>query len=395
MRDQLRSIHANLGLCPLEEVEEFNTFYHSRHGLSSELDRMGMEVRLGKPRQVLFVSGHRGCGKSTELRMLGSRLEADFAVVFVVSGSGWATTRPGIEELLLVVLSEFLRHVDPGREVRRFLETLASALGQEPSESPAEDLDRFLATLRLGSIPRAEVRELLRPRISHLIGALSSAAENLTQASGKQPLLIIDDLDRLAPADAQELLLERASVWQALPLKVICTVPIPAFYSLDFMALWQSTTRLFVPPVTVRSYDGRPSAPGLDCLARVLEKRMPLDLFEPDGLHSILVASGGIIRSLLRLAAKCLVHVSCANRKAIDNAIANQVVMRQAREMVHLVGTDDLAILRHVSREKQLPSTEERVLQLVLIGLVLANSGDAGIWFDVHPAVQPLVGLSD
>jgi hypothetical protein len=101
----------------------------------------------------------------------------------------------------------------------------------------------------------------------------------------------------------------------------------------------------------------------------------------PETLRELVIASGGVVRDLMRL-----IRFACESAAArIDGRIARRAIAKLVREYELLIHQEDLELLARVHRQRRLPGSV-LLSRLMYNRLVLPYvNGDR--WMDVHPAV--------
>jgi hypothetical protein len=251
-----------------------------------------------------LFTGHRGCGKSTELLRLKQRLEeAGYAVIYfqadeildlndiVYSDVLVAIARQvhaGLQDLgvklnaglLDDVLAWFAEVVYEQEDLDAAKAELSSEfrLGTPAALSPsAQMMVKLTGQLKTGFESKKRVRQQLDPQITQLIdniNLLLRDGEAKLRKKGKQGLVIlIDNLDRISfrPLDDvgrrnthDALYIEHGEQFRALRCHLAYTVPIAMFYSIQASVLKGIFPNyLILPMLKTQDRDGRPWTDGL------------------------------------------------------------------------------------------------------------------------------------
>lgn len=218
-----------------------------------------------------LFTGHRGCGKSTELLRLKARLEeAGYAVLYFESDDDLdlndleytdlllTLARHVITDLkeqgidlpdqLLQVVENWFRETlyteEQSREIDRELKTEAELGLGLPQTLPlaARLLARLTGQIKTGRAVKTEIRRKLDPQISQLIGNLNLLLKAAHVALRKKDraglVLIVDNLDRIAFRDLgsgrtshTSFYVEHGDQLRSLDCHLVYTVPISLMYS--------------------------------------------------------------------------------------------------------------------------------------------------------------------
>ncbi|HMV68852.1 MAG TPA: hypothetical protein PKA64_18535 [Myxococcota bacterium] len=370
------------------------------------------------PLHVAFFS-HRGAGKTTELNRVGEQLRRTAFTVYFEANTELDPNHLESEDLLLViaqVVEERLRTAGmPLDEAiladveRWFVDQVrttswARSLGLEASAGGGLGVPWFTrlaldikAAFRTQAEAREEIREVFRRKPSALVDAVNrvlDAANRRLRDSGRSLLIVIDNLDRYAPAIVDRLLVERGALIDDLKTHMILTPPIALLYKPHSESLASrydhevmNTLRLRRPHDPYDAFDG----PGRDLMVEALRRRMAVDALipEPAVRDRLVAASGGAIRSLLHLIQRSVLlskgPVLVAS--AVDRAVARERV--QLRDQVNLNGW--AATLAWIQVHKQ-PSAEPASMDVLFHRLALKDNGEG--WYDVHPLIADLEELA-
>lgn len=380
-------------------------------------------LRSASPLVQLFA-GHRGCGKSTELRRLKGQLENDgYTVVLIEAETDLDLEDTEPTDVLLALLRGFdaaLSEAEievPKELLQEFLNWFAAAVderiettGHEGEVSAGVEIGssvpffgRLLAKvsgrIKTGTESKRMVRQSLDPQISDLlnrIGTYVKAADLEVRRQGSKGLvLIVDSLDRIVlktlpdgRSSHEALFIERGDLLRGLGCHTILTVPI----SLLFSEKVANLTAIFphrhvVPMVKLQDRDsGHRWKPGFDLMRAMLAHRLDLELlFESEAAEELIAASGGHPRELLRLVHYALdfVDEGPIPRKAVARA-----VRRLASDYDRSVPEAHWRLLAQVYNTKAVQNDTDH--QAMLFNLSVLEYQNERRWCDVHPAIQKL-----
>jgi energy-coupling factor transporter ATP-binding protein EcfA2 len=367
-----------------------------------------------------LVTGHRGSGKSTELKCLQGLLDqADFFTVYL-----------DVEETLdladveyLDVLVAVARALDETARARklRISSKLVKAVGDwfaetVLTEEEREDVDLTLQTefgvgldvkiplfarmmaaitgqIRSGGSARKETRRKLERRLPVLMERLNELVDNVTVQAVKKGykglVIIVDSLEKMhltflegGQTNHSLLFVEHSEQLKALRCHVVYTVPISLLYDRNLGIAFTNVDP--IPMVKITEDDGQtPCQAGRGLLFEVVARRMDVDaVFDrPETLRELVVASGGVVRDLMHL----LRYACDYTDECIDEGTAQRAVAKLVREYERLIHREDLELLALVHRERRLPGSTA-LSRLMYNRLVLPYvNGDR--WMDTHPAV--------
>ncbi|MFQ5577097.1 MAG: hypothetical protein ACE5G8_08945, partial [Anaerolineae bacterium] len=315
-------------------------FYVNR-GIQSELRALLGELDAGaratppNNTKFLFV-GHTGCGKSTELSKLVNIIEgggeryqfvkdAFLPIQYSISEVVGLYNIEFIDLALSIIIGiykemERLGHTVDDSAARRVYDWLYqgdTTFGSDP-DGPG-------ANLRLGSLIRlidvrlkseGEVRDEIRTRIRkyipELINLINQTIAEVTYITGKNVLLIIDDLDKIQPLEAAlNVFREHVKSLTSFQCFVIYTAPISLLYDAQSKHVGQFLEIHYMPMFRVKTKAGQPEAPDshdVKILREIIYRRVHPSLFEEGVVDAAVYLTGGILRELIRVIRGCCVY---------------------------------------------------------------------------------------
>ena len=365
-----------------------------------------------------LVTGHRGSGKSTELKCLQGRLDE----------TGFFTVYLDVEETLdladveyLDVLVAVARALDETARAKklRISDKLVKAVGDWFAETVLTEeqqrevdltlqteygvglelplLARMLAAvtgqIRSGGSAREVTRQKLERRLPVLMERLNELVDNVTvraRNKGYRGLVIIVDSLEKMPLKMLEsghtnhslLFVEHAEQLKALRCHLVYTVPISLLHNRNLGVAFTDVD--MIPMVKITEDDGQtPCQAGRDLLFEVIARRMDVGavFVREEILRQLVAKSGGVVRDLMRL-----VRFACVYTDGpIDERAAQRAIAKLVREYERLIHREDLDLLAQVHRKRRLPISKD-LSRLMYNRLVLPYvNGER--WMDVHPAV--------
>lgn len=367
-----------------------------------------------------LVTGHRGSGKSTELKCLQGLLDQ----------AGFFTVYLDVEETLdladveyLDVLVAVARALDETARAKklRISDKLIGAVGDwfaetVLTEEERRDVDLTLQTeygvginvemplfvrmmaaitgqIRSGGSARTETRRNLERRLPVLMERLNELVDNVTVQALKKGytglVVVVDSLEKMhltflegGHTNHSLLFVEHSEQLKALRCHVVYTVPISLLYDRNLGMAFTNVD--VIPMVKITEDDGQtPCQAGRGLLLEVAARRMDVDAVfdQPETLRELVAASGGVVRDLMHL----LRYACDYTDERIDGESAQRAIAKLVREYERLIHREDLELLAQVHRERRLPGSAD-LSRLMYNRLVLPYvNGDR--WMDVHPAV--------
>ena len=377
------------------------------------------ELKVGRPRHYALFCGHRGCGKSTELRRLADRLRRP-AAFFVVLLDGvreldtnnlqYADVLLALAQKLLEALSDrsvpikdiylqrlkqwFDQRVESHEATKDFaVEVKAGA----QAESGLPFLGKLFASItnsfKTNSTYKEELRRVLKNSFSDFAEAfkqlLLAAEEALAgKGLGKRVLFIVDGTDRLSGEDSRRFFVQDIHQLQLIDGLFIYCGPIPLIYEGSHVS--QTFEHVFTLPMVKLSEKGSadPLPAGYDAMRKMIHLRADPALFDaPDTADYLIEHSGGHPRDLLRLLDYSFEH---SETEQFDRAAAEKAVRALATDYRRILEADDYELLRQIDEAPRGEAHGSERVRHLLFNLVLLEYND--FWWQSHPAVRTLPG---
>ena len=375
----------------------------------------GPQLSLRRPpvRGYYLFCGHRGCGKSTELRRMRNSLHdaAAYYVVFADAARDLDPNNLRYQDILLHLAatltkqleddgisikkahlgrlqSWFDQHVLEKTEVEE-LTTQVTASAQVGSGLPF--LGKLLAAISTAFKTNATHKDVLRRTLKNYFSDFADAFNHFIDAAenalrdrnkGGRILFIVDGTDRLSEEDADAFFIKDThQVQQVRSLFVYCA-PIHLMYG---AAVVQQNFGVFRLPM-IKISDEYDSA-GRVAMRTLLYLRASPTLFDKDVADYLINHSGGHPRDLLRLLQQAFQH---ADRDRFDDAAARRAVAEAASTFRRILEPDDYRLLAEIDATDssvEQPQSTGRARHL-LYNLALLEYND--YYWRSHPVVRTI-----
>ena len=379
------------------------------------VDSREWRLRGAPTKAYVLFCGHRGCGKSTELRRVHRKLNTPdiFFAVLIDATKELDPNNLQYQDILMALakslLAELEHHSITVDQV--YLSSLTNwfderILRHESTEEFAAEvksglevsagipfLSKLFASLtaafRVNSSYKEELRRVVRNHFSEFSDAfnlLIKAVERQCQLAGlgQRVLFLVDGTDRLRGEDADGLFVRDVHQLQLIDALFIYTTPIHLIHA--GAGLKESFTGTFrLPMIKLYTREGRRNAVGYETMRRILYCRAPRELFDDPSTADYLVEhSGGHPRDLLRLLQYTFEH---AAGDLFDRNAAERAVNALATDYRVFLDAQDYALLRKIDSNPATEHNSERVRYLLYnLALLEYNS----YWWRSHPVVRTL-----
>jgi len=385
-----------------------NPFYVRRPGNpTSRLERELLRPYRNPPKY--FFSGHRGCGKSTELQQLAVApriLEKYWPVHFTIRDEADIYDLDFKDVLLSIGSRLYRAYVEDGgklpAELLRELdgwrgkveEVVKTNLNGRISEMGVEaGLKNFFATagvkMKLEPKTRSELRQVFERNLSELVDVVNKIAAAIHAERKRPPLVLIDDLDKPDLEVSRKIFYDHREIMLQPTCPIVYTVSSPLFYSPEFQAIRDRA--IFLPNVRLSSL-GRPEQrdrEGFRTMREFVHKRMVGDLIANDALDEVVRLSGGLFREAARLMRSSIDRAASSGREKIELEDVHAAAAEIRGEYRRFLTRDQRALLRDLRQHHQVRDPEKiGPLLQILAALEYANGEP---WWNVHPVLEPLL----
>ena len=368
-----------------------------------------------------LITGHIGCGKSTELFRLKNELERQgFHVVYFESSADLDMADVDVSDILLAItrqVSASLEKVNirlkPSYFVNLFNE-IADFL-----QTPIQPEFEFSLPLGIGKVTaktkdspklRSQLRQYLEPRTSVILEAINEqvlerAKEDLKGQGYKGLVVIVDNLDRvdISPkasgrSQPEYLFIDRGEQLKKLNCHLVYTIPLVLIFSNELSTLTNrfGVKPIILPMVTVKNREGSYNLEGMRLLRQmVLARAFPwldeaerlsriYEVFDSDKtLDRLCRVSGGHVRNLLVLLYSCLQE----DDPPIQQDCLEMVIREYRDDLVSAISDSEWTLLLQVLQQRDNVKGEDEY-QILLRSMFLFEYRDMdGRWFDINPAI--------
>lgn len=360
-----------------------------------------------------LITGHRGCGKSTELLRLKSELESqNFFVVYVNTEELLDMSDLDYLDVLLSIAKEtenVLRAND-----MMLNKTLLEDISKWFSERVVEDssthelagslktqaeagttipffaklMTSLTAEIKSGSSRRNTTRQKLERELAVFIEKLNvligEARRKVQQRGHKDLVLIVDGLEKMHYRQLSDghyshthLFVLHAEQLKAPQCHIVYTMPISLVYSAN---LGNDFDNILVIPMV------KTTAEGIACLRQVIANRVDIDqIFEkPELVDSLAKLSGGVVRDLMRMVR---FSTETDNPKIATTEI-EYACTTLIREYDRLLRDKEFEQIKWVKENRRVTGEEVYARMLNLRLILEYQNGER--WADMHPAVMEI-----
>jgi hypothetical protein len=306
----------------------FKNFYVETDKFRAADTIFSLEQLLGDPLSPytkLLFSGFTGSGKTTELIKLCFQMQKDFNIIIFSAWNRLKINELSIESLLFEIVGDALQYLYTNELVDETDELLKEIVDnitdwcsetkivtekkKEKSKTVGGGIE-FLKGIFFKAKTerhyfggdRTESTRIEERKINDLIFECNKIFDYLKEKTGKETLIIIDDLEKMSFVKSREFYLENSSFIRDFRCKMVMTLPVELIFHSDFAIIQNVFGEAEVlPMIKIRDEEGNVYKPGIDCLTTILERRLDLSLFEKQCYKKAIKYSGGAFRELFQI----------------------------------------------------------------------------------------------
>ena len=370
-----------------------------------------------------LFSGFTGSGKTTELIQLYVKMQKDFNVIIFSAWNRLSLNEITIKSLLFEILEDVLNYMSENNlvdESNQLLGNIIENIMEWCSDTriiktEEKDKDRSIGTgidflkglffkakteTRFAEIDVIESIRKEARKIKDLIFECNKIFDYLEEKTGKETLIIIDDLEKMQFTAARDFYARDSAFIRDFRCKMVMTIPVELVYHPDF-AILQSVfgEAEVLPMIKVKNENGKPYNPGIDCLTEILGRRVELSLFESQCYQDAVKYSGGAIRELFRIVQRAALFEKSDDKitipsmqKSIDyhkNIFSSRVQEHGGDSTIKF--EDYLEVLFDIyDGNKTAPRKTPALLDLLRTLAVMKFNGGEG-FYDTHPLLDNFI----
>ncbi|MBN1866577.1 AAA family ATPase [Candidatus Sumerlaeota bacterium] len=422
--DLLQKAYRIFDPAPLQSDENDKDLYvdlDAVRGSAGVVKRMANKIRLSAKPTCQLLAGHRGSGKSTELRRLQNELDAGEDRIFAVfceADEDIDRNDVDFPEVLVAIVRQMAVQLKeragidlkPGFLKDRWqrLKNLAtSPVDFEKVDVPTGMLT-FSAAIKSSPDARLELRRHLDRDASNWIDAandlIGDAKLQLAEKDYRDLAIIVDDLDKIVVRDynalGQCLFVHREAQLTAFKCHMVYTMPIALAYSAQervIANLYAGNTPV-VPMIKIATAppENAPYAEGKERCREIVASRLrkigaqETDVFEEGVVENVVALSGGQPRELMLLVRESLVSGGLpVTQASLDRAVreSRRAYARQFRAAHWPI----IESVRSTGRFERNDETDQAVRELLDSRAILQYANDeVDEWYNVNPIVAVL-----
>lgn len=402
------------------EGDAFDSFYvetsEARGQNASKMLSIFFKGNKHKNKKALFM-GHRGSGKSTELWKVQKELESDFKVISFSIRDEIDIIDLKYIDLIFIIMKKLLDSLEEDNIKlnnylidnlydywygKKILEIVK--VDKYDSSINAEAKLSFLNQIILSAkgilSTGKETKEILRkdiePSLSELITSINDIIDNIKlelKKINKVPLIIVEDLDKLAIPVAEDLFLNHKNILTELNIHIIYTFPIFLRYSNKYNEIKDAfSLQELLSVIKTKNIDGSEHIKGKETLKKIIEMRTNTNLFDNGVLDFIIDKTGGLLRNILEIITKSTLNSisNNLNPTLIDINSVNKAYLELKSDFERIMRKEHIDKLKEIYNDPEKKALSDDILMDLLYNTsVIEYNGER--WCNLHPAVEEIL----
>lgn len=383
---------------------------------------------------TILFTGHRGCGKSTELRQIQTQWADEYKVIYVDAMLETDINDAEYTDIYLIVIKwvefELRRNglsFDAGllasfeqwfKEItNETVESVDKSIAIEgeitlSTKNPLEGIvaiaPPFLAKLLvklLGQVKASHqgkktVRQTLLKDVSRLKADINLLLDDGLKkwqrkfSKCKGFLIIFDNLDRSPVNVANHLFFDYAAQLKDLHCTIVYTVPISVVYSPKNINNAFAKYNI-IPMINIYKYDPLVSSEsdleyhdqGLDAVMSLIEKRVDIDaIFESrQGLLELAKYSGGHVRQMMQMVRGAIQNARASRADKVSTEHITYAINQEQFNFERVIPDEHYPVLAKVYLSKNAPRDE--IGQVMLSNISVLEYNGLHRWNYLNPVV--------
>jgi hypothetical protein len=398
----------NAVLSDLEDRKLFEAYYVNRP--DSPINEIKKRLLLSRTPVKILFAGQTKSGKTTELFRLVRELEGKYFTVYYSVFRDMEPADLKYQDLLLLAalkLSDeaIKQKVKVGKRMTKLLSDWFIQVSGEVFETKTKEKSKELslgaklkylvvgltAGFKTNATVRTEVRKRLEPQVGGIIEKIDMLAATIKNETGREPLLIIDDLEKVDRAVAEDIFYGHTQTLGRPNLRTIFLFPKSMTYTeKGRLVASQLSNPIHLLNIMTSDREGHPNDLSLDLLRQIVFKRMDDALFEPDAFEYLLETSNGVLSDLFSVLAGACITALSTDKSKISWQDVDEHFRRLTDQFRRAIKEECYPTLAQVYKEKE-AENGDYLWDMLHILAVLEYRDKAGLFYEVHPAVVPVL----
>ena len=361
-------------------------------------------IRESRDKSHILVVGHGGCGKSTELRMLSSKLrETGIPSITIearddldMNGFTYIDIFMRIVERLTRYAQENELRIHP-KIIAAFREALSTEITTQFRENTTgaalELLLNFVSSitffLKMSSGQRVELRQQIEPKMTKIINVLNALILEINSGCNNKIVIVIDGLEKCKTENARKLFSDDISSLAAIDTHLVVACPINIYRSPVGSILQGYFVNPAIMPM-IKTHlplpEGKICEEGVMVIKELILKRVHASFFEEGVLEKMITMGGGSLRDTCHLVYASAFQAYMNKRETVNMDSVLYAMNKFASDLFYRVENKYFPTIKKIYDGDHEPSNDEHLSALLYTGAVFEYNGKS--WVDLHPLIR-------
>lgn len=354
----------------------------------------------------LYVTGHTGSGKSTELRRIlnTETVQRNFHQVTIDIINEFDPRDLDYLDFILVMARSVIKIAEetdckiPDNLVNQINNWNKEITEENITYTGTTGLAKLFLTLpfisaseeiKSGADKRKIVRETVQTNLSQFIQWIDQTAAILLEKTKKRVLCVIDGLDHLDTTTVFNVLYPHNEILTKPALAQLWVIPIPLLYTNFGHVIRGKHAAIHNIPVYQNCHERYQvlSDQGFAFFEDLIYRYCAPELFEEGVLKCLFELSAGHMRDMIRACSEACGYAMDRGAEKIAHNHVKEVWYAERRIFTNLMTGEDYDILRRVDGDPQLVQGQKDLAHLIhRKALIFFPNGDG--WYSLHPALK-------
>ncbi|MGK7945095.1 MAG: P-loop NTPase fold protein [Microcystaceae cyanobacterium] len=428
-KESFRTAYQNFQIASLVTPENLKAF-RVEYGEEYIEELIQLVENCSPNNNKIIFTGHRGSGKSTLLGQFALDMKDDFFVVFFSIANLIELSDVNHINILFATAVKLMETAEQQNvkisktakeafyrwfsEHTRIESSEIAVKGDVNTGGTAGDIPWFIkffakitATLQANKFIRDQIKTEFAQKISDLVNRVDDIASNIKAATGKEILVIIDDLDKLDLEVVDKVYRTNISALFQPQFRMIYTIPMAATREVNLLGVIRNATNNRILSVWATKFfsreetnnpDATPNPEAIQLFKEILFRRIQPQLVDEDIIESMILKSGGTLAELMRLGSRCCERCLILIRRTPEDqelTITSDILERAITDLridfEQPLTSNDYQLLKEID-DNHLPTDDDNQRFLDLLhNLYILEYKNAKLWFNLHPIVKEIL----
>lgn len=380
----------------------FSKFYVRRELL--DIDSILSRVSDGNK---VILRGGRGIGKTTELYYIKRQLEFSQNIVIYASVSGVPVSESYTVDILLLLLIRTISTISTRNIPIKFVEKLQNLIIQFVKDEEIamsgktysnltnllDLLDKVIQRDSKISASRLTIGRKINSIIKQIVDTFNELVSSVENPE-KKLVIMIDDLEKIP--DIEKNFEQFISDWSNSFAQLNCGIILNMSSHL-FLKYHKNITldAYHIPALQVKNKNGTENEDGIELITQILRKRISEDyLISNDIAREAARMSGGVIIDFLDIIRSSFTKALSTKLPSINKDVLKELFLQWTEKYRNGIEGRYYQRLSKLHQDKK-SEIDDGFTSLLAINAVLEYQDLDGKWYDIHPAVLPIISNGD